>query len=207
MRQPEHEDEYAALDRMDENLIVEKMRGGLVEERYAYSFSSRGDTVVGLSAEGIQRIAQSYGNIDVEMVEFKENEDEYIFIAKATDKATGLSMMGAAQQRKEEKGKYDRFAVAKVTTKAQRNALRGILPVPLLEKLVKVFLDEKKDKERASKIASINTRVDEFGYDKDKFDKYCRDNYESAYLEDLDNNQLSKIQRYILSSRAKRELK
>jgi len=100
IREPESREEFLAIDRMDDEQIAQEMRGGLIRGKYAYSFKARGDTVVGLSALGIQRIAQNYGGIEVARDYLDEDEDYYKCICQARDKIKDITMLGAAEQSK-----------------------------------------------------------------------------------------------------------
>jgi len=206
IREPESREEFLAIDRMDDEQIAQEMRGGLIRGKYAYSFKARGDTVVGLSALGIQRIAQNYGGIEVARDYLDEDEDYYKCICQARDKIKDITMLGAAEQSKNMKGSRDTFALAKCVRKAQRNALRGILPVELLEQLLKIYIAGKADEERETKIASIKTRVREFGYNEDKFNAYLANEFNANELSALTVSQLTQVMRYIISSKAKHDL-
>jgi len=84
--------------------------------------------------------------------------------------------------------------------------LRGILPVELLEQLLKIYIAGKADEERETKIASIKTRVREFGYNEDKFNAYLANEFNANELSELTVSQLTQVMRYIISSKAKHDL-
>jgi len=207
-REPETAIEFLALDRMDDEQIVKSMRNGLIEEKFVYSFESRGDKVVGLSAKGIETIAYSYGGIDVEVVDKTDDSCDgvngyYGVICKATDKLKDLALLGGAEQSKKSKGKRDTFALAKAVTKAQRNALRKILPTPLVERMVEVYLEAKTEQERLTRIESIRQRVDDFGYRWPKVREWLDDKYDVNEIAELDNTQLRQVIKFIISPKSK----
>ena len=139
-RPVEHED-FVELDRRDEAQIVRELTGELVEE-YAYSFYQGNRLVVGLSYAGVKAAAQQMGNITVSEPKIQETEEYWTAYCSATDKTNGITFWGGAQQAKLlPNGNPDPFAFAKVISKAQRNAIRALLPETIIQMVIRKYLE------------------------------------------------------------------
>jgi hypothetical protein len=130
-------DAFLQMDSRDEAQIVRELMGEYIDE-YVYSFDAGGKKVVGVSWAGIEEASRQYGGIKVRIVERNENDEHIECIIEATDSRTGSVRLGIACQAKVEKlrdGKTrpDPFARQKVMAKAQRNAIRALLPQQLLK--------------------------------------------------------------------------
>jgi len=140
-RPVEHED-FVELDRRDEAQIVRELTGELVEE-YAYSFYQGNQLVVGLSYAGVKAAAQQMGNITVSEPKIHETEEYWTAYCSATDKTNGITFWGGAQQAKFlSNGNPDPFAFAKVISKAQRNAIRALLPETIIQMVIRKYLEQ-----------------------------------------------------------------
>ena len=87
------------------------------------------------------------GHISVEEVKISETEAGYQAIAWAKDKKRDVRVLGAATQSKSFRAKDgssypDEFALAKVVSKSQRNALRNLIPEPLVSEAYRVWRDQ-----------------------------------------------------------------
>ena len=131
--------EYEVLDQVDDQAIVEMMTGQAIQD-YVYSFKQSGRTVEGLTLAGINEAANRRGGIQVDSVEYEEREQSWIVIAKATDTVTGSSRYGAYEQAKGMGGRPDPFAFTKAVHKAQRNAIKQLLPVPVIKEVLNFYL-------------------------------------------------------------------
>lgn len=133
---------YELLDQRDEDQILAEIKGNIISEMF-YSFPLDGKTVTGVSWVGTKEIARQYGCIDLDFVRVDDTEDSYIAVVKATDTRTGTSLLGTAMQPKNmtAKGveKPDRFAYTKAVSKAQRNAIRAIIPERFLLEMYEAF--------------------------------------------------------------------
>jgi len=140
--------EAEALDAKDDQQILAELKGDLQAEilkRYFYSFKVNGRTVVGLSYKGVKQIARQQGHIIIKELELKETEKTWLAICKALDKARDLEIYGAASQPKEityrDGGKApDPFALTKAVSKAQRNALRGLISETVVSEAYKAWM-------------------------------------------------------------------
>ena len=134
--------EYAVVDQVDDQAIVELMTGQTIQD-YVYSFKQGGRTVEGLTLAGINEAANRRGGIQVEEVKYEERENSWIATAKAVDTITGSSRYGAYEQLKMSGGRPDPFAFTKAIHKAQRNAIKQLIPVPVIREVLNFYLHRK----------------------------------------------------------------
>ena len=134
--------EYAVVDQVDDQAIVELMTGQTIQD-YVYSFKQGGRTVEGLTLAGINEAANRRGGIQVDEVKYEEQENSWIATAKAVDTITGSSRYGAYEQPKMAGGRPDPFAFTKAIHKAQRNAIKQLIPVPVIREVLNFYLHRK----------------------------------------------------------------
>ncbi|MDE0638568.1 MAG: hypothetical protein OXI43_22220 [Candidatus Poribacteria bacterium] len=134
--------EYEVVDQVDDQTIVELMTGQTIQD-YVYSFKQGGRVVEGLTLAGINEAANRRGGIQVEEVNYEEQEHSWIATAKAVDTLTGSSRWGAYEQTKMNGGRPDPFAFTKAVHKAQRNAIKQLLPVPVIREVLNFYLRRK----------------------------------------------------------------
>ncbi len=131
--------EYEVLDQVDDQAIVEMMTGQAIRD-YVYSFKQGGKIVEGLTLAGINEAANRRGGIQVDDIQYEEREQSWLVIAKATDTVTGSSRYGAYEQAKRVSNRTDPFAFTKAVHKAQRNAIKQLLPVPVIKEVLNFYL-------------------------------------------------------------------
>ena len=150
---------YELLDQRDEAQILAEIKGQIINEMF-YSFRIGGKEVTGISWVGTKEIARQYGNVHMDFVDLKDMDTEYMAIVRATDTRTGTGMLGTSIQSKQmeihdldkdgkwlkdENGRYithlepDKFASTKAISKAQRNAIRAIIPERFLIEMYEQF--------------------------------------------------------------------
>ena len=134
--------EYAVVDQVDDQAIVELMTGQTIQD-YVYSFKQGGRTVEGLTLAGINEAANRRGGIQVEEVKYEELDNSWIATAKAVDTITGSSRYGAYEQPKMTGNRPDPFAFTKAIHKAQRNAIKQLIPVPVIREVLNFYLHRK----------------------------------------------------------------
>ncbi|RKU20901.1 hypothetical protein C6503_05310 [Candidatus Poribacteria bacterium] len=134
--------EYEVVDQVDDQAIIELMTGQTIQD-YVYSFKQGGRTVEGLTLAGINEAANRRGGIQVEEIEYEELENSWIATAKAVDTITGSSRYGAYEQAKMSGGRSDPFAFTKAIHKAQRNAIKQLIPVPVIREVLNFYLHRK----------------------------------------------------------------
>lgn len=144
---------YRLWDQRDEEQVVSALKGRYLDE-FVYSYCKRHkwpggkrppectctDVIVGLSWLGVQEAAREYKGIHVPLEKMRkvETEDCIEVTLEAIDTKTDSSRIGIASQSKKMKlhnGQVidDPFCAAKAMAKAQRNAIRPLLPVTLIK--------------------------------------------------------------------------
>ena len=136
------EEQYEMIERLDDKAIVEMMTGQAIQD-YVYAFRQGGRLVVGLTIAGINEAANRRGGIRVEEIQYEERENSWLVIVKAVDTYTGSARYGACEQPKKINGKEDPFAFTKAVHKAQRNAIKQLLPVPIIKEVINYYLQKK----------------------------------------------------------------
>lgn len=131
--------EYEVVDQVDDQAIVELMTGQTIQD-YVYSFKVGGRLIEGLTLAGINEAANRRGGIQVEDMEYEERENSWIATVKAVDTITGNSRWGAYEQPKMNGSRPDPYAFTKAIHKAQRNAIKQLLPVPVIRDVLNFYL-------------------------------------------------------------------
>lgn len=142
----DNEDQMAIATEMeiiDDKSIIADMQGHAIED-YVYSFKQGGRTVQGLTLAGINEAANRRGGLEIESLQYKETEDSWQVIAKAVDTITNSSRYGACEQSKRMGSKSDPFAFTKAVHKAQRNALKQLIPVPVIKEVLNHYINKSK---------------------------------------------------------------
>ena len=140
--------DYEVLDQVDDQAIVEMMTGQAIQD-YVYSFKQGGKTVEGLTLAGINEAANRRGGIQVDDVNYEERDQSWLVIAKATDTVTGSSRYGAYEQAKRMGNREDPHAFTKAIHKAQRNAVKQLLPVTVIKEVLNFYLHRQAGAETA----------------------------------------------------------
>jgi hypothetical protein len=143
-------DENEAHDLMnikDDAQVLAEMEGKYLQE-FVYSFDAGGRKVTGLSYAGVKEVARSAGNIGVEDIKIMETDHTYRVLAKARDSVRNMQMFGVAEQSKVMHTRSgdveDGHALSKAVSRAQRNALRVLIPELTIKTMIEKYLDEKK---------------------------------------------------------------
>jgi hypothetical protein len=140
------------VEEKDEQQILQELSGSDfvsdVMSQYFYEFESGGRRIVGLSYKGVKQLALHTGNITLKDLELRETPKGYIAIVKARHEAKNLEVYGVAFQPYEMElrdGRKvpDQFAVQKAVGKAQRNALRALIPETLICEAYKKWLERR----------------------------------------------------------------
>ena len=148
----EKQETMLAAERMDEQQIVESMKGRMIEKLFHEIEQRRPDGVIikipVLAWAGVKYFALQLGHMTVEKVELNETEDKYRATAWAYDKKRDIRVMGAAEQSKMMKLRDgskipDEFALAKVVSKSQRNALKALIPETLISEAFQQWKNRK----------------------------------------------------------------
>ena len=146
VEQEEKEEESTEIEMWDDEQIVESMKGAAIQE-YVYSFKQGGRTVEGLTMAGINEAANRRG-LEIVDLEYEETETTWRAVAKAFDSQTGNSRYGAFEQPKKTGTKVDPFAFTKAIHKAQRNALKHLIPVPIINQVITHYTQSQRGNRR-----------------------------------------------------------
>ncbi len=139
-------DAVAEIERLDETQILDSLKGRATEKLF-YEINQRGQQQIALSWAGVKYFTLQAGHISIEEVRLSETDNQYQAIAWARDKKRDVRVMGAAVQSKTFKPREgqsypDEFALAKAVSKAQRNALRNLIPEPLISEAYRVWREQ-----------------------------------------------------------------
>lgn len=131
----------AAVDLHHPDLLAQLSDSGTLS-KYVWKGKIGGKEHLGVSAACLNDISTILG-IATEVTEWKALDDRYVATATATfttpDGKT-ITRSGAAEQMfKDSKGKNDPFALAKVFTKAQRNAQNHLIPTPFKVGIIRAY--------------------------------------------------------------------
>ena len=160
---PTKDEEFDALDKMDEEQILAELKGDLVD-KFFYEFqqwdaeSRSKKTVVGISYAGTKQIVQAQGGFETMSINVTEGPEDFFAYVIVKNKKKDLTMPGGAQQPKtmtykdynsgEVKTRKDDKAVAKVVSKATRNAIRATIPEEVIKALYLKYKNGLKEKAR-----------------------------------------------------------
>jgi len=140
-------EDFAEFEKRDEQQILAEIQGQVIEEM-VYSFNSRGRTITGLSWVGIKEIARRYGKVDVDLVEIRDTPEAWIAVVKARDREKGTGILGVSTQPKimetRDGPQPDPFALQKATSKAQRNAIRALIPETFIKTVIQEWLAQQR---------------------------------------------------------------
>jgi len=141
---------FSIMEKRDEAQILAEIQGEVIEE-YFYKVKDK----TAISWIGVKELARQYGRLDTELVEMRETEDSWIVVIKAKDIEKGSGMLGTSVQSKIDQynGEPDEFCLQKAFSKAQRNALKSLLP----ESLFAAALDEWQSEQGKGKNSSKKT--------------------------------------------------
>ena len=133
---------YKLMDLEDEKEIIASVSGAYLEGM-VYTFTQGNRQVTGVSYIGIKEIAYQLAigtgreiTIDPDTITKEEDENFYYITMMAHHHGVGTRIGAAVQAKKFSSGVKDPFAFVKAYSKAQRNALRAVLP----ELTIKAFI-------------------------------------------------------------------
>lgn len=140
-------DAYDIINVKDDEQVLAEIEGRFMQE-FVYNFSTKEGKVTGLSWAGTKEIARQQGNISVEDLDISETPETYRVKAKAKDTRRNVSMFGVAEQSKVmhlKSGdvKEDLHALSKCVSRAQRNAIRALIPEMFIKEMIDQFLSKK----------------------------------------------------------------
>jgi len=142
----EDTEKFELMERRDEGQIEKAIMGEYLDE-FVYDFVTKeGRRVTGLSWVGVKETAARMGHIRCdEKPEIRDQGDSWLVIVKAEDRLRDSSRWGISTQPKKMHLKNgslvdDGFAIQKAMSKAQRNAIRQLIPERWIQQLIDRFL-------------------------------------------------------------------
>ncbi len=138
-------DAYTIMNIKDDEQVRQEIMGSYLKE-FAYQFeTSTKKKITGLSWAGVKEVARKQGNVSVEDIKITETGKTYRVLAKAKDIARNVTMFGVAEQSKKMMLKSkeeveDLHALSKCVSRAQRNALRALIPELTIKTMIQEFL-------------------------------------------------------------------
>lgn len=131
---------YDLINKNDDEQVLQELRGGFIDE-YVYSFPTSQGKVTGLSWAGVKEVARQMGNISIEDLQVNEKDDSFQVKAKAKDISRNVTMFGVTEQSKKITTKTgeqipDMHALSKCVSRAQRNAIRGLIPETFIKQMI-----------------------------------------------------------------------
>lgn len=134
---------YDLINQRDDSQVLLEIQGGFLEE-FVYSFPTREGKVTGLSWAGVKEVARQMGNISVEDCDIRETPETWQVKCKAKDLTRNVTMFGVAEQSKKLVLKsggdlVDMHSLSKAVSRAQRNAIRGLIPEMFIKKMIEEF--------------------------------------------------------------------
>lgn len=152
------QDVFRAMDRADELQILDELQGRALEVM-VYSFSSGGKQLTDLSYAGVREVVRTLnvrGHTRIKISgatpplvdEVSEDGDSYVRVMiYAEDQSTGSGQWGVATEPKHMKKRngdvvWDKFALTKALNKAQRNAMKALIPLEMQQTVVAQYLGD-----------------------------------------------------------------
>lgn len=155
-------DPYLEMDRLDEAQILAELKGASLD-KMIYQFG----TVTGLSVAGVRETVRKLNNnrlgrirISKQEPSIHETEDFIEVRVYAEDEMNGGGNWGIKRQEKFTQGRNgakvaDAFALEKALSKAQRNALRALIPESFVAGMIKEFQQQQRRTDRRPDQARI----------------------------------------------------
>ncbi len=142
-------DPYQEMERADEQMVLDEIKGRAIDA-LVYEIKQGNETVTGLSLAGVRETArvmnkQGQGRIHVSDKEptIIETEDYFEVRVYGVDEQNGGGNWGIKRQdKKYRNGNLNQFAYEQALAKAQRNALRGLIPEWFVKQMIDAYRAE-----------------------------------------------------------------
>lgn len=141
----ERKDEaYTLMNIKDDTQVLQEITGAFLDE-FVYSFPTKEGKVTGLSWAGVKEVARRMGNISIEDINITETPDTYRVLAKAKAIDKNVMMYGVAEQQKKMQMRTgeqieDIHALSKCVSRAQRNAIRTLIPEVFIKQMLEQYI-------------------------------------------------------------------
>lgn len=104
-------------------------------DTYTYTFKQGNRSITDVSADGVNKLAVAAG-ISIDEVEIVDETDEYVTVKATAVNADGTTHCGLVREPKAVNGRINPYAIQTATTKAQRNAKKGLLPMSEIKDII-----------------------------------------------------------------------
>ena len=119
-----------------QSVLAEMTRAEQIE-KYIYTFKQGKKEVSDLNVDGINRLAIAVG-VSIEDVEILNEDDTQITVKATAINPDGIKHQGIARESKfTQYGQPNVYALANATSKAQRNAKKGLLPMAEVREVIR----------------------------------------------------------------------
>ena len=122
-------------ERGTQNVLAEMLEAGQMD-KYLYSYTKGNQEVCDLNVDGINRLSIACG-VDMEDIEIIEDTDSHITVKATAINADGLRRFGMVREPKVKFNKPNEYALQNATSKAQRNAMKALLPMSVVREAIR----------------------------------------------------------------------
>lgn len=143
---------FEEMEKADEQMVLDEIKGRSLDA-LIYEIQQRGQTITGLSLAGVRetaRVMNQNGKSRIGMSErepiITETEDYFEVKAYAQDTLNGGGYWGIKRQDKRYRNGENPFALEQALAKAQRNALRGLIPEWFVKEMIDAWRKQGKVK-------------------------------------------------------------
>ena len=166
------ESKYEIMEARDEAQIIAVAKGSIIKEMF-YSFYIGGKKVTGISWVGTKEIARRYGGLEMGLPIMTDIGEEWAASVQCTDLVNKLTLVGTSTVSKtivKKNGDIDpnKFAYTQASSKAQRNAIRALIPERVLIEMLETFIAEKKGKNTPPTARQTESNTRELNVDPDE---------------------------------------
>lgn len=136
--------EFTPIDRWDSREVMARLTDEVIRKYYVYEFEREGKTLTGVTADCATDLAHWIGGIEEVDSHVMETKDKYMAKVTVRDNTRDFTVSGVAEAEKWfSGGRPNRHAAKIAYRKAQRNALRRLIPKQIEEIIIQRYKDLK----------------------------------------------------------------
>ena len=140
---------FEPIDRWDKDMIIKHLTDETIQKYYVYEFEQDGKIIIGLTSDCVVDLAHWIGGIETVDEHILDAGDKYMAKVTVKDTTRDFSVSGFAEESKWfGKGRVNKFAARIAFRKAQRNALRRLIPKFIEEAIIQRYKEIKERKEK-----------------------------------------------------------
>ncbi|MBA2705850.1 MAG: hypothetical protein H0U60_18595 [Blastocatellia bacterium] len=141
---------YEEMEKMDEQMVLDEIKGRAIDT-LVYQIPQGGSTITGLSLSGVRETARVMNKQGQARIRISDKEptvietDDYFEVRiYAVDEMNGGGNWGIKRQEKKyARGGLNVFAYEQALAKAQRNAIRGLIPEWFVKQMIDSWIRAK----------------------------------------------------------------